>query len=118
MGLMAKVLREETPAARARQLRHTLVQARDGRHFRVLTFKLYDADPPLEFHRYETNVQECDERGKFRVLVQPLLKRFYREEHALRFHEQLLQHFDRVLGIREEAEGHKTDESSEAPAAH
>ncbi len=98
---MANIIREEDLVEQARQLRHTFVQGRDGRHFRVITFKLYEFEVPQEFHRFETNVQECDDRAKYQVLVQPLLKRFYREDHALKFHEQLLEHFDRVLKIPE-----------------
>lgn len=97
-----------------RQLRHTFVQGRDGRHFRVVTFQLYDFEPAPEFHRYETNVQECDERGRWRMLQQPLLKRFYREENARKFHEQLLEHFDAVLNIPEPAAGHAKEKSEAA----
>ena len=96
---MAKIIREEPPKKHARQIRHTFVQGQDGKHYKVITFGLYDWEPEPEFHRFETNVQECDERGKWRVLVQPLLKRFFKQEHAEKFHDQLLQHFDQVLKL-------------------
>lgn len=113
---MARIVREEPLVERARQLRHTLVQGRDSRFYRVITFKLYDLEPAPEFHRFETNVQECEENGTFRVLVQPLLKRFYRQEHAVKFHAELLEHFDSVLNLQAGESEHA--KSGESEAAH
>ncbi|MHC4607040.1 MAG: hypothetical protein ACYTAF_08880, partial [Planctomycetota bacterium] len=98
---MAQVVKEEQAIEQARQLRRTLVQARDGKHFRVLTFRIYDEEPRPEFHRFETSVSECDENGKFRVLIQPLIKRFFREDEARTFHDEVLKDFDALLKIPE-----------------
>ncbi|MEE8112035.1 MAG: hypothetical protein V3T54_04805 [Acidobacteriota bacterium] len=35
------------------------------------------------------------------------MKRFFKKEHSLKFHEQLLQHFDTVLKIPEPKEKHE-----------
>jgi hypothetical protein len=95
-----KVLQELPLVERARQLRHTFVEGLDGRHYKVLTFKLYDFTAQPEFATHETNVEEVNERGGRTVLVQPLIKRFFREDEALAFHQQLLETFDETLRLK------------------
>ena len=58
-----KILQELPLVQRARQLRHTFVQGRDEKYYKILTFKLYDFKPSPEFATHETNVEEVNERG-------------------------------------------------------
>jgi hypothetical protein len=95
-----RLIQELPLVARARQLRHTFVQGADEKHYKILTFKLYDFKSPPEFATHETNVEEVNERGGRTVLVQPLLKRFFHEEEALAFHSELLEKFDEVLRLK------------------
>src|SRR2546426_8266868 len=106
-----KNLKELELVPRARQLRHTFVQGADEKYYKVLTFKLYDFTPSPEFATHETNVEEVNERGGRTVLVQPLIKRFFREDEALAFHQQLLEKFDETLRL-------KAPEKKEAKASH
>lgn len=94
------ILQELPLVERARQLRHTFVQGLDGKHYKILTFKLYDFAAPPEFATHETNVEEVNERGGRTVLVQPLIKRFFREDEAMAFHQQLLETFDQTLRLK------------------
>jgi hypothetical protein len=96
---------EELALGHARQLRHTLVQGRDEKHYRVYTFQLYEADPPAEFANFEVNVQQCEPDGTFKVLIQPLLKRFFTKGLALDFHQKLLDTFDEALRLEEPKKG-------------
>lgn len=110
-----KVLQELPLVARARQLRHTLVQGADEKHYKILTFKLYDFTPPAEFATHETNVEEVNEKGARLVLVQPLLKRFFNEAEALAFHQELLEKFDDILRLKApEKKEHKPAEKEKA----
>jgi hypothetical protein len=86
-----KILQELPLVTRARQLRHTYVQGLDEKHYKVLTFKLYDFKSPPEFATHETNVEEVNANGGRTVLVQPLIKRFFREDEAMAFHQELLE---------------------------
>ena len=95
-----KILKELDLVARARQLRHTFVQGADEKYYKVLTFKLYDFNPPPEFATHETNVEEVNERGGRTVLVQPLIKRFFREDEAMAFHQELMEKFDETLRLK------------------
>ena len=95
-----KVLQELPLVERARQLRHTFVEGLDGKRYKVLTFKLYEFSVSPEFATHETNVEEVNERGGRTVLVQPLIKRFFREDEALAFHQQLLEKFDETLRLK------------------
>ena len=106
-----KILQELPLVERARQLRHTFVQGLDGKYYKVLTFKLYDFHSAPEFATHETNVEEVNERGGRTVLVQPLIKRFFREDEALAFHQELLEKFDETLRL-------KAPENKEAKAGH
>jgi hypothetical protein len=106
-----KILQELPLVQRARQLRHTYVQGLDEKHYKILTFKLYDFHSPPEFSTHETNVEEVNERGGRTVLVQPLIKRFFREDEALAFHQELLEKFDETLRL-------KAPEKKEHKAAH
>jgi hypothetical protein len=106
-----KILQELPLVERARQLRHTFVQGADEKHYKVLTFKLYNFKSPPEFATHETNVEEVNERGGRTVLVQPLIKRFFREDEALSFHQELLEKFDETLRL-------KAPEKKEGKAAH
>jgi hypothetical protein len=91
-----------------RVLRHTFVQGRDTRHYKVVTFQLYDKQPPPEFPNWEVNVEETDDRGRRRVLIQPVLKRFFDKKIALDFHTKLLETFDDFLHLVEpKKEEHK-----------
>lgn len=92
---------EELALRHGRQLRHTMVLARDEKHYKIYTFQLYDTEPPSEFPNFEVNVQECEADGTFRVLVQPFLKRFFRKGLALDMHQKLLDDFDEMLQIPE-----------------
>lgn len=103
---VAKIL-EELPAEWERVLRHTFVQGRDGKHYKIITFQLYDKTPPPEFPNWEVNVEETNEKGKRQVLVQPLLKRFFDRKVALDFHEKLLAEFDDTLKLQEPKQEHK-----------
>ena len=98
---------EELKAEFARQLRHTWVEGRDKKNYKILTLQLYDVQPPSEFPNWEVNVEETDDRGKRRVLVQPLLKRFFDRKLALEFHQKLLETFDDFLKLPEPKEEHK-----------
>jgi hypothetical protein len=95
-----KVLQELPLVERARQLRHTYVEGLDGKHYKILTFKLYEFPVSSEFATHETNVEEVNERGGRQVLVQPLIKRFFREDEALAFHQQLMEKFDETLRLK------------------
>jgi hypothetical protein len=95
-----KVLQELPLVERARQLRHTFVEGLDGKFYKILTFKLYDFQASPEFATHETNVEEVNERGGRTVLVQPLIKRFFREDEAIAFHQQLLEKFDETLRLK------------------
>ncbi len=95
-----RIVQELPPVGRARQLRHTLVQGIDGKHYKILTFGLYDFPAPPECATHETNVTEVDEKGVRRMLVQPLLRRFFRPEEALAFHEELAANFDALLNLK------------------
>jgi len=97
---------EELALKHARQLRHTLVQGRDGNHYRIYTFQLYDFEPPAEFANFEVNVQQCEPDGSFKVLIQPFLKRFFKKGLALDLHQQLLDGFDELLKLEESKKGH------------
>ena len=106
-----KILQELPLVERARQLRHTFVQGLDGKHYKILTFKLYDFYSPPEFATHETNVEETNERGGRTVLVQPLIKRFFREEEATAFHQEVLETFDALLNLKApEKKEHKAAE--------
>jgi len=95
-----KILQELPLVERARQLRHTFVEGLDGKHYKILTFALYDFKPPPEFATHETNVEETKENGGRQVLVQPLIKRFFREDEAMAFHQELLEKFDETLRLK------------------
>jgi hypothetical protein len=95
-----KILQELPLVARARQLRHTFVQGADEKHYKILTFKLYDFKPSPEFATHETNVEEVNATGGRTVLVQPLIKRFFREDEAMAFHQELLEKFDETLRLK------------------
>ena len=95
-----KILQELPLVARARQLRHTFVLGADEKHYKVLSFKLYDFKVAPEFATHEVNVEEVNEKGGRTVLVQPLIKRFFREEEAVAFHQEVLETFDALLGLK------------------
>jgi hypothetical protein len=95
-----KILQELPPVEHARQLRHTFVQGIDEKHYKVLTFKLYGFAAPPEFATHETNVEEVNERGGRTVLVQPLIRRFFSEAEAVKFHQDLLNGFDEILHLK------------------
>jgi hypothetical protein len=107
-GDLMKVVREE-PLAHSRQLRHTLVQGRDGKYYKIYTFQLYDTPPTAEFPLYEVSVTEVDASGRYRILVQLLLKRFYEKEDALKQHEALLEGGDDLLGLKAPEKGKKEE---------
>ncbi len=98
---------EELSPSWVRVLRHTYVQGRDGNHYKIITFQLYESQPPAEFPNWEVNVEQTDERGARRVLVQPVLKRFFDKKLALDFHSKLLEGFDEFLHLPEPKEEHK-----------
>jgi len=106
-----KILQELPLVERARQLRHTFVEGLDGKHYKILTFALYDFKAPPEFATHETNVEETNEHGGRQVLIQPLIKRFFREDEAMAFHQELLEKFDETLRL-------KAPEKKEAKAGH
>ena len=95
-----KILQELPLVARARQLRHTFVQGADEKHYKIITFALYDFKPSPEFATHETNVEETNEKGGRTVLVQPLIKRFFNEAEALAFHQTLIETFDQALRLK------------------
>ncbi len=108
-----KILQELSLVARARQLRHTFVQGADEKHYKVLTFRLYDFAAPPEFATHETNVEEVNEKGARLVLVQPLLKRFFSEAEATAYHQELLEKFDEILRLKApEKKEHKPAEKA------
>lgn len=92
---------EELALKHGRQLRHTMVQGRDEKYYKVYTFQLYDTAPPAEFANFEVNVQEVEADGTYKVLFQPLLKRFFAKSAALAEHQKLLDGFDDALKIEE-----------------
>ena len=95
-----QILQELEPVVRARQLRHTFVQGADGRHYKVVTFRLYEFPAGPEFATHETNVERVEAGGGRRSLAQPFLKRFFDEKEALAFHQKLLDGFDEILGLK------------------
>jgi hypothetical protein len=102
-----KILEELAPEF-DRQLKHTWVQGRDEKGYKVLTLQLYDKQPPPEFANWEVSVVEVDDRGKIRTLVQPVLKRFFDKKVALDYHQRLLESFDDTLKLAEaKKEEHK-----------
>ena len=107
---------EELKPEFSRQLRHTWVLGRDGKNYKISTLQLYDMTPPPEFPNWEVNVEEVDGRGKRRVLIQPVLKRFFDKRLALDFHQKLLDEFDAFLKLPEPKEEHKPAPAK--PAAH
>jgi hypothetical protein len=108
-----KILQELPLVARARQLRHTFVEGADEKRYKVLTFKLYDFKVAPEFATHEVNVEEVNDNGGRTVLVQPLLKRFFREEEAVAFHQEVLETFDRLLNLKApEKKEHKAAEKA------
>lgn len=116
-------IREELKPEFDRQLRHTWVVGRDKKQYRILTLQLYDFTPPPEFPNWEVSVEETDERGKRRVLVQPVLKRYFDKRLALDFHQKLLETFDDFLKLPEPKEEHKpaapaAGAAAAKPAAH
>ena len=114
--LPMKILKELPLVEQARQLRHTFVQGVDEKYYKILTFRLYSFAPPAEFATHETNVEEVNEGGGRTVLVQPLIKRFFREDEALSFHQDLLESFDKTLNLKApEKKEHKPAEKA-APA--
>jgi len=115
--LPMKILKELPLVEQARQLRHTFVQGADENYYKILTFRLYGFPVPPEFATHETNVEEVNEHGGRTVLVQPLIKRFFREDEALSFHQDLLESFDQTLNLKApEKKEHKPAEKA-APAA-
>lgn len=112
-----KVVRE-IPSKYTRQLKHTLVQARNGKHYQILTHQLYDRTPPPEFHNFEVNVQEVNDQGKFRELIVPYYRRYYSKDEALAHHQFLLETFDETLAIEEAKVEHKKEEKKEEEAHH
>ncbi len=104
-----KILEELAVVPLARQLRHTFVQGADLKHYKILTFRLYDFKVAPEFATHETNVEEVNEKGGRTVLVQPFIKRFFREDEATAFHRELLERFDEILRLKapEPAKEHK-----------
>ena len=113
--LPMKILKELPLVEQARQLRHTFVQGADENYYKILTFRLYGFPVPPEFATHETNVEEVNEHGGRTVLVQPLIKRFFREEEALTFHQDLLETFDKTLNLK--APEKKEHKPAEKPAA-
>ena len=112
------VIKEMEPNGRARQLRHTFVKGADNKHYKILTFKLYDFTASPEFATHETNVEEVNEKGARFVLVQPLIKRFFEETEAMTFHQDLLDKFDAVLNLKApEKKEQKKAPPKPAPAA-
>lgn len=94
---------EELALKHGRQLRHTMVQGRDEKYYKVYTFQLYENAPPAEFANFEVNVQEVEADGTFKILFQPLLKRFFVKAAALEEHQKLLDGFDDALKLEEPA---------------
>jgi hypothetical protein len=97
-----------------RQIRHTFIQARNGKYYKILTHQLYERTPPAEFHNFEVNVQEVDARGKYRELIVPYYRRYYSKDEALAHHQYLLENFDEALSIEEPKAEHKKEEKEEA----
>ena len=108
-----KVVQELAPRY-ARQIRNTLIQARNGKYYKILSHQLYDREPAPEFHNFEVNVQEVDERGKFRELIVPYYRRYYSKEEALAHHQSLLETFDETLTIEEPKVEHKKEKEEAA----
>jgi hypothetical protein len=95
-----QILQELAPVARARQLRHTFIQGSDGKKYKVLTMRLYDFPVGPEFATHETTVEQTGPGGGRRVLVQPLLMRFFSEPEAMAWHQELLEKFDDTLHLK------------------
>ncbi len=112
-----KLLQELPLVDRARQLRHTFVQGKDGKHYKILTFQLYEKPPPREFPNWETNVEEVNEKGARFVLMQPLIRRFFDQAEALAFHQTLVDTFDETLKLKEPDPKHKPAAKPAGPAA-
>ena len=102
---------KELETKNSRQLRHHFVQGRDSRFYKVLTFQLYDRQPPREFPNFEVNIQKVFENGSFKELVVPYLKRFFKKEEALIHHDSLLEKMDELLNL-EEPKTHKKEEKA------
>lgn len=112
-----KVVEEVRPRY-DRQIKHTLIQARNGVYYKILTHQLYDRTPPSEFHNFEVNVQQVDEHGKYRELIVPYFRRYYSRDEALAHHQFLLEKFDETLAIEEPKVEHKKEEKKEEDAPH
>jgi len=106
-----KILQELPLVPIARQLRHTFVEGADEKRYKILTFRLYDFKVAPEFATHEVNVEETNPNGGRTTLVQPLIKRFFREDEALAFHQELIETFDAALNL-------KAPEKKEAKAGH
>lgn len=91
-----------------------MVRGRDGKCYKILTYRLYDRPPPPEFQNFELNVQLVQEDGGFQELFVPYFRRFFDQAKALEAHERLLAHFDDTLELEAPAAaGHKEKEKAE-----
>lgn len=93
-----QLVREETPLWN-RQLRMTLVQGVDTKYYLVTTIKYYSFDVIDGRANYEVNVTEVDDKGNFRVLVQPHRKIFIEREPTEKHHAFVLDNFDTFLKL-------------------
>ncbi|MEK7867096.1 MAG: hypothetical protein AAB434_10470 [Planctomycetota bacterium] len=94
-----QLVREETPLWN-RQLRMTLVHGVDTKYYLVTTIKYYSFDVIDGRANYEVNVTEVDDKGNFRVLVQPHRKTFLDREPSEKHHAFVLDNFDTFLNLK------------------
>lgn len=94
-----QLVREETPLWN-RQLRMTLVRGVDTKYYLVTTIKYYSFDVIDGRANYEVNVTEVDDKGNFKVLVQPHRKIFLDREPSEKHHAFVLEQFDSFLKLQ------------------
>ena len=68
-----RLIQELPLVARARQLRHTFVQGADEKHYKILTFKLYDFKSPPEFATHDARSQNY--KSAYAMVAEEMLKR-------------------------------------------
>lgn len=91
---------KELKSDNSKKLKHTLVQATDEHFYKILTFKLYEIETGPEFSQYEVNIQQVEQDETFTKLVVPHFRRFMTKQEALDYHQEVLDKFEQLLGIK------------------
>ncbi len=90
---------KELDVRHSKELRCSLVQGQDDKHYMIYTIQLYPFLLDDGRANFDTVVVETDENGDYTVLRQQYNKRYHTREEALKHHETILQTFDTLLRI-------------------